>query len=594
MAGVRDFATVAIVAGASIHPGPLQRGRTLAIAGLLLTAVPSGCYQGVEGTRADGGATGDDASATGAGTDAGTGGETGDGPPTASLEPAAPTLHRLTQPQFHNSVLALLGEPLVLPTDLPADDLLYGFTSISAAGATISSIDAEKYEAATYAVLDQVWADPIRRAAMVGCEPASADDPCIAAFLGSFAKRAWRRPVDPQELDALVTLVGSIAGDLADVNAAIEFGAASVLQSPNFLFRVEVGVPVDGRPDLLRYTSWEMASRLSYLLQDAPPDATLLAAAEADALLDADAIEAQALRLLDDPRARPALVGFFRDFMNIRKLDELDRNVELFPQMSATLGPSMRAELERMFETTVFDGSGDFRELFTTPDTYLNEDLAKVYGVPGITGPELRPYTFTDGSHRAGILTSAGFLAVNANKTQTSPTHRGRFVRIQLLCQDVPPPPAGVDTTLPAPDPTQPPQTLRERLEVHRENPQCASCHDLMDPIGFGLENYDAIGAWRTVDELGLPIDSATEIDGTPVAGPLEMAALVAELPAAGECIARRFYEHAGAHLAASGEEDAVAAVIEDFVTSDYDFRSLVISLVTNDGFRYASPEVAQ
>jgi hypothetical protein len=115
-----------------------------------------------------------------------------------------------------------------------------------------------------------------------------------------------------------------------------------------------------------------------------------------------------------------------------------------------------------------------------------------------------------------------------------------------------------------------------------------------MDPIGFGLENYDAIGAWRTVDELGLPIDSATEIDGTQVAGPLEMAALFAELPAAGECIARRFYEHAGAHLADSGEEDAVAAVIEDFVTSDYDFRSLVISLVTNDGFRYASPEVAQ
>ncbi len=558
-------------------------------AGVLLATVCSGCYRGIDAGQAEGDSNVGEV--TGGGDDSGSG-DTGEGPPEATIEPGAPTMHRLTQPQLHNTYLSLLGEPLTLPTDLPTDDLLYGFTSISAAGATISSLDAEKYETAAYAVLEQVWSDPVRRAAVVGCEPAAASDPCVAEFLAAFAHKAWRRPVTTAEVDALVGLVDSITSDLADVSSALKFGAASVLQSPNFLFRVEIGVAADDRPGLLRYTSWEMASRLSYLILDAPPDAELFALAEADALTERDAIELQAQRLVDDARARPALVGFFRDFMNLRKLDTLDRSVEMFPQMSATLGPSMRAELERMFEATVFDESGDFRSLFTTPDSYLNEDLAKVYGIAGIVGPELRPYAFTEGSHRAGILTSAGFLAVNANKTQTSPTHRGRFVRIQLLCQDVPPPPDGVDTTLPAPDPNLPPQTLRQRLEIHRENPACSGCHDKMDPIGFALENYDAIGAYRVVDELGLPIDSVTEIEGTPVAGPLEMTEVIAALPDAAACIARRFYEHGGGHLAASGEEDAVQHVIEEFVTSDYDFQSLVVALVTNDGFRYASPEV--
>ncbi|MBC8069715.1 MAG: DUF1592 domain-containing protein, partial [Deltaproteobacteria bacterium] len=536
-------------------------GKHLRLAGVAISALAGGgCYSGIDGGRAsgDGGGPG---SATGGDTTEGAdtiGGDTEGDPPDASLEPSAPTIHRLTQAQLRNTWLAVLGEPLVLPTDLPADDLLYGFSSIAAAGATISGLAAEQYETATYLVLDQVWADPIRRAALVGCEPAAISDPCVSEFFASFAKAAWRRPVESTEVDAMVALAEAIATDFGDVNAGVKYGVASVLQSPNFLFRVERGVPDPDAPHLLRYTSWEMASRLSYLILAAPPDAELLALAEADELGSADTVEAQALRLLEDPRARPALVGFFRDFMNIAKLDALDKSVEQFPQMSATMGVSMRAELERMFETVVFDESGDFRELFTTPKTVVNEDLAKVYGIPGIVGPELRPYTFEDGSHRAGMLTSAGFLAVNSTKTQTSPTHRGRFVRIQLLCQEVPPPPAGVDTSLPEPDPNAPPKSLRERLEIHRQVAACRTCHELMDPIGFAFEGYDAIGAHREVDELGLTIDSVTEIEGTAVINGVEAGSVIAQLPQASECIARRFYEHAGAHVVEAGEEDAV------------------------------------
>lgn len=554
----------------------------------------AGCYQGVDDVRGVDDAAGTSGVSGVATDDSGTsGGDTDGNQPDAALEPAPPTIHRLTQAQLGNTWLAVLGEPLTLPTDLPPDDLLYGFASIAAAGATVSGLAAEQYENATYSVLDQVWADPVRRAALVGCVPGAVADPCVEAFFARFAKAAWRRPIEATELAALVAVTQTIAADFADPNEALKYGAASVLQSPNFLFRVEMGAEDPELPGLLRYTGWEMASRLSYLILAGPPDAELVLAAEADALGTADEIEAHALRMLDDPRARPALVGFFRDFMNIAKLDALDKSIEQFPQMSATLGTSMRLELERMFETTTFDGSGDFRELFTTRETFINEDLARVYGIAGIVGPELRPYTFEADANRTGVLTSAGFLAANAHKTQTSPTHRGRFVRIQMLCQDVPPPPEGVDTSLPAPDPNAPPQTLRQRLEIHRQQDACKGCHELMDPIGFAFEGYDAIGAYREIDELGLAIDATSEIEGTAVASGIEVGTVIAELPQASECIARRFYEHAGAHLVESGEKDAVQAVIDEFVLSDYDFRSLVVALVVNDGFRYATAEVS-
>jgi hypothetical protein len=524
-------------------------------------------------------------------------GEIGDGPKPpddvgingTDLFPAEPAMHRLTVAQLHNTYSDLLGDPLVLPTDLPADDLLYGFTSISAAGATISSLDAEKYEAAAYDVLDQVWADPARRDALVGCVPESASDPCVHDFMAEFTKKAWRRPVEAAEVVALVGLGQSIADSLGDTQAGIKHALAAVLQSPHFLFRVEIGEPDPENPKFLRYTSWEMASRLSFLITDAPPDQLLTFAAETGALSSRENVQIEAERLLADPRARPALVRFFQDFMNIRKLDTLDKNPERFPAFSATIGPAMRVEIERMFENVVFERQGDFRQMFTTRDTYVNEELATVYGIEGITGSDFVPYTFPEGVPRAGLLTTPGFLAVNAHKTQTSPTHRGRFVRLNLLCQDVPPPPPGVDTSLPESTPGEQ-QTLRQKLERHREDDACRSCHALMDPIGFAFENFDAIGSYRTADENGLSIDATTELDGQAVAGPIEMGQLVAELPDVGACIARRFYEHAGAHLAEPEEEVAVEKLVEGFVASNHDFKALVVALVTNDGFRYATP----
>lgn len=504
----------------------------------------------------------------------------------ALFVPAEATLHRLTRPQLRNAWLDLFGEPFDAPTDLPADDVLYNFSSIAAARGTISPVDAEKYENATYAVLDQVFANAGRRDALVGCPAGVVDDPCVRQFIANFAARAWRRPVSNAEVDTLHALAKDIAGQLNDGSQGIKFMLAAVLQSPHFLFRVDIG---EMGPDTYRYSSWEMANRLSFLLVDAPPDDALRVAAKNGELTDPENIRAHAVRLLEDPRARTTLVRFFRDFMNLAKLDSLDKLPEKFPQITATLGPSMRVQMERMFEENVFERQDDFRGLFTTRDTYMNEDLARVYGMDGYTGLDWVPVTLPDDGRRAGILTTPGFLALNAHKSQTSPTHRGRFIRVNLFCQDIPPPPPGINTTLPEPDPNTP-TTLRQRLDEHRKNPQCAGCHDRMDPIGFAFEAYDAIGAHREADENGLPIDTKTMVEGQDLAGPDDMAALVASLPDVGACIARRFYEHAGAHLAGSSDEAAVETLVDDFVARDYSFKQLVLALVTNDGYRLASP----
>jgi hypothetical protein len=160
---------------------------------------------------------------------------------------------------------------------------------------------------------------------------------------------------------------------------------------------------------------------------------------------------------------------------------------------------------------------------------------------------------------------------------------------LNLFCQDIPPPPPGISTTLPEADPSKP-TTLRERLDAHRTSPECAGCHEKMDPIGFAFERYDAIGVYRDTDENGLPVDSTTVVDGHAVAGPVDMAELVASLPEVGACIARRFYEHAGAHLAGKGDKGSVEDLVGEFVASDYRFKDLVLALVMNDGYRYASP----
>lgn len=530
---------------------------------------------------------------------AGVGGSGGGGvvdQPGDGFDPPPPTSHRLSSSQYASAVRTLFGEPLTIPLTPSEDYSKFTYSSIDLATRSISRLEVEQYEAAAYAIVDQVWTDPARREALIGCAPAAASDACVRSFYERFARIAWRRTPTGAEIDTLVALGQTIATDLGDTWRGLRFATASILMSPHFLWRIEVGEP-DASTGLTRFTSLEMASRLSFLIWDGLPDEELLSLGESGALSDVETVRDQARRLVGDDRARNALAKFFRELMILYDIDAtLQKDPEVFPQLTDTLGASMRIEIEKQFQDVVFDQEGDFRKLLTTRTTFVNEELARVYGIEGVVGPEFVRVELPDDGRRAGLLTTAGFLANNKAKNayvaETSPTHRGRFIRLKLLCMDIPPPPPGeVDTNVPPADPDNP-STLRERLGNHVEDETCNGCHQFMDPIGFSLQHYDAIGAWRDT-ELGLPVDATAEVEGQMVDGGVEMAELLAELPIVSECIARNFYAHAIGRVEDPDEADArpLETLVEDFASGDYDFKNLVVELVVNEGFRYAGDE---
>jgi len=514
--------------------------------------------------------------------------EGGIDPHGSSFVPAEVTMHRLTRSQYENTLRDLFG-PIELPPDLETDTLLHGFSNVAAGSITISPLAAEQFEAAAYHVTGQVFADPARRVALLGCTPKAGDDACARGFVEELGLRAWRRPLATDELDQLLSLSGQLAGTLDDPWKGLEFAVAAILQSPHFLFRIERGQPDPDHPSRLALTSWEMASRLSYLIWNTTPDDDLLAAAERGDLATAEGVASEAERLLSSSRARPALLHFYGEFLNLQRLADLTKNVDVYPQMSPTLGKSMREEIERTFEHLVFEEDADIRQLLDSKTTFVNPELAELYGVPDEQARFWR-VTWPDSSPRLGLLGTAGILALYAHNTATSPTLRGKFIRMNLLCQDIPAPPPGVITKL---DDAGDAKTMRDKLTAHRENPTCAACHDLMDPLGLGLEHFDAIGAYRKTDN-GYEIDATGDLDGQAFDGARELGALLAGMPELGACVARRFYRHGLGHLEERAEEPAIDQLAERFAEGGYRVKDLVAILVESDAFRFASAPAAE
>ncbi len=532
------------------------------------------------GDDGDDGAGGDDEPM--APPDEGLPGEAPAGPP---FRPSPATLHRLTRTQYVNSVRHALGD-VRLPDDLEVDTPLHGFSTVGAAELTISPRAAEQFEAAALDVTGQVFDDASRRAALVGCEPA--DAACVRDFFARFGRRAWRRPLAPEEIDRLAGLHAELTGSFRDPWAALRFTVAAMLQAPDFLFRAEVGEPDPADPAKRRYTNHEMASRLAYFLWSSPPDDALLDAADRGELVTDAGLRAQAARMLADPRAREAMRAYFGEYLSLGELDHLEKDRATFPQMSDTLGRSMRAEIEAVVDHLVFERDADFRELLTTRETFVNAELAALYHLPAPEGEALVAAELPADGARGGLLSMAGVLAVNAHHTVTSPTRRGKFIQANLLCFDVPPPPPGVVTNLDGVG-GEGPQTTRQKLTRHAVDPTCNGCHQHMDPIGLALENFDAIGAWRTT-ESGLPIDATAGVQGVAIDGARALGALVREDAQFGDCMARRMYRHATGHLEERGEIGVVRRLGREFREGGHRVVALATAIVLSEGFRGAAP----
>lgn len=372
----------------------------------------------------------------------------------------------------------------------------------------------------------------------------------------------------------------------------MRLAVAGILQSPYFLYRVELGQPDPDEPGWRRLDGFEMASRIAFLIWNTAPDDALLDAAERGDLDTPEGVAAEAERLLDDERASVAIQEFFAQYLDLGRLDGVARDPANYPLFTPGMALAMRREVELLVDDVVAK-RGDARSIFSTRTTFVNADLAALYGVeaPGADAATFVPVELAPDGPRAGLLTLGAFLTMNAHETQTSPTARGKYVRERVLCQTVQPPPPDVDTTLDPPSGGEP-QTVRERLEQHRENPACAGCHAFIDPPGFLFEHFDSIGAYRTVLPGDLPVDSSGDLDGVPLAAARALAAALEGDPRVGRCMVQQLFRHALGRLDAKGEEPALDDIDARFADDHYDFRALVLELVAHDGFRYvAEPE---
>ena len=499
-----------------------------------------------------------------------------DQPPLPETSVSDSPLRRLTADQYARALSDALGEGLVMPTSLEPDLPSGGLLALGAARNSISGWGVERYESAAYDLAQQALESPERRAQLVPCTASGNVDPtCTRAFVDKVGRRLWRRPLTDVEATALVQVGTTAAETLGDFDVGLEFVLAGLLQSPNFLYRYErAGPAVD---------DWALASRLSFFLWNAPPDEVLLdAAATGDLRTDAG-YDAQLTRMLDSPRAREGVRAFFTDMLELHRLDDLTKDPVVFVHFDSGLGPAAREQTLRDIERWVFELDGDYRDLFIARQTFVDRRLAAIYNVPAPTREGFGLVTLPAEGGRRGLLGQVSTLALHSHAVGTSAVLRGRFVRTVLLCGQIPPPPVDVNTALP--EPTEVAPTLRDRNRVHLENPACAGCHTLMDPIGLGLENFDGIGRWRTFDN-GAEIDATGLLDGEPFQDAWSLAQRVRSHPRLPQCLVQQLYRYAiGTEL--TTEQDALVGALADrFAANGYRVRALLADIALSSGFR--------
>jgi hypothetical protein len=513
----------------------------------------------------------------------------GAGGTAGAFEPAPGGARRLTAEQYANAIRDLLGGTAAVPGALDDDDTGLEFSSQGAYRVTTSPSGVEKYRDTAFQIARTIFASPASAQALLGCQPAAPGDACVEGFLARFGRRAFRRPLSAEELADYRRLVATAAAEQGNVLGALEFALAAMLQDPAFLYLVEIGEPDPTDRSRLRFTSYEMATRLALALGNTIPDQDLLDAAEKGALVTPEGLRAEAERLLGSPASRRGLSRFFAEHFHFDGLEQATKDKTIYPSFDAALALAMQGELDRVLTDLAVAGDRDFRDVFVTRETYVNKALAAHYKVPSAgTDTTFAKVELPAGGPRAGLVTMAGVLTTTSIDSRSSPTLRGVFIRERLLCQTVPQPPDDVPE-IDAPERMINAKTMRERLVRHQQDPQCASCHAFIDNVGLALEQFDGIGAFRTT-ENGVTLDVRAELDGKAFNGGRELGALLREDPRAMACLSAALYRYfTGHHDPGAGEAPVIAKLEQSFVTSGHRFRSLLLELVTSAGFRTLS-----
>ncbi|MEM9461743.1 MAG: DUF1592 domain-containing protein [Myxococcota bacterium] len=539
----------------------------------------SGCYTGLawdDNSAADPGNSGEDngASADGDEPDEDTAG------PAATcadmgVDVAFAPLARITRLQYQNSIRDILGVELSLEDELIVDDKAGSFNSNTLDAASATHVN--RYRSAAEFVAAQVIE---QHPEQLACDPPpdqgpdqgpeeGSEEECVTDHARRLARRFYGRTPSAAQVENLVALFATVRAN-ESYEVAMQTMLEGLLQSPHFLYHVEEGNSDD---EVAPLTGPELARRLATFLWSSAPDEILLDAAEAGELATAEQVAAQATRMLGDPRADELLAHFHRQWLR------LDGSAFMVALPDESERASVANETLAFIDRALGSGDDDITSMLNSRAAVLDDHTAELYGMPGASGDTMLPP-----GERSGLLTRAGFLAANG-----SVTARGLFVRSQMMCQQIPPPPEGVSTELPdlGPDATE-----RELLEAHQADPTCAGCHNLFDPIGLGFLNYGHDGAFHEQDEHG-PIDNSGQLDEASFNGALELSQMLGQMEDVHECLTEQWFNFGLARESRSSDQCSIEQAAAEFVSSGPEIETLIVALTKTDAFRYrrATPQ---
>ncbi len=516
-------------------------------------------------------------------------GDIGDGgadkaPPgvTENFTPQAPVMRRLLARQYLSSIRDLLGVEAAAAAVAPADQPLNGFDAIGASTFNVGDAVVADYEtAARDAAAAAITGTKVH--GYLGCTPSgAADSACYESFVTTFGRLAFRRRLGADEVADYVAVAMQAGEAYSSFDRGLEHAIAAMLQSPSFLYQVELGEPVEGYPGFRKLTGTEMATRLSFFLLDTTPSAELLDLGESGAL-DED-VRSVALEMVERPEAQAAVRALYDEVLHLRGLPEVVKSPDLYPEFSPEVAQAMREETLRLLDDVVWTRDADFTEILTAGYTFVDPQLAALYGLPAPAAGEWARADWPADQPRAGFLTQGAFLASESHIELTSPTLRGKFIRERLLCQAINPPPNNVVTEFP--DDTGL-ITMRQKLTAHQENPSCAGCHIATDIPGLAFENFDAIGQYRELDQ-GQAIDpSGTLDDRGSFANAKELAGLIAEHPGLLDCSVRNVFRSSLGHVESEGEEAIIEELVTGFSGDGRRLKLLLVELASSDAFRF-------
>ena len=497
----------------------------------------------------------------------------------------------LTAEQYSNTIGHVFGADVansVIPP-LPPLTRTDGLLASGAESVGVTSDQVQQIQQAAQFIAAKV-VDETHRDYLIPCEPASvdtADNTCAAMFLRETGRLLYRRPLSEDEVDGLARIADQAAERAGGFYPGLSIALEQMLISPEVLFIIDRSEPDPDNPGMERLDGWSLASRLSYFLWNSAPDDALLRAAGAGDLHDPDGLRAQVERMLSSARLEDGMRAFFDDMLAFDDFNSLAKDPVVYPKVTGATLADAREQTLLTITDHLLDKERDYRDLFITRETFMSPHLAAVYGTPA--EPGWTPHQFEDDSFRAGLLTHISFLAANSHSVRSSPTLRGRALRELFLCQKVPDPPPNVDFS--ALEEAGDVPTARERLIVHNENPSCAGCHLITDPMGLSLENFDGAGAYRAT-ENGAELDITGELDGVFYDDVAGLTVAMRNHPKLSYCLVNRLYAYGtGGPVSLRHDRDTLSWFEDRFAAGGHRLPDLLRDIALSQAFITVRPE---